>query len=345
MGKPIAGVYRLPFGTTGIIVHGAKLQNGTLIKNLRILKQRSSTRFDLIDVSNLAIHRKVSITGTTSTGVILDPTLDDDDALAAIPTGSFFIRVLNEDDDTVGYCTKLYNNLVHMSNSETFFVPNYNIFYAPSPEPSAPVYVPNGEKAAFVKASSPNTLLIGNGNSAASMVTATDGIIQLAMAARLWQPAGTGSYNSVVVPVDSTYTIKLDATKGQEFTIPFSIGILSSEFIGRITDLYDVTMTFYGNPDGQMTADNISWHLEVRDGTLAFIDYRFGRNIKDNAVTPGLTVAQNIQRYKFYLNNFLEQNPPPGRIPTGLFVGTIVAKHLITGDVLELKVMLDATYL
>ncbi|EBS4516705.1 hypothetical protein DQT32_04755 [Salmonella enterica subsp. enterica serovar Braenderup] len=345
MGKPIAGVYKLPFGTTGIIVQGAKLADGTLLKNLRIVKQRSSTQFDLIDVSTNIVHQKITITGFSSTGSVLDPTLTDDAALALIKDSTFFIRVLDENDDPVGYCTKLYSNLVHMSNGESFFVPDYDMFYAPVPPTTAPVYAPTGAPAAFTKVGKPNELMIGTGNSNQSMVTATDGVIQLAMAARLWQPQSFGAYNPVVVPVNSTYTIHMDASKKQEFTIPFSIGITASPFIGKITDLYDVTMTFYGNPNGLMTSSNISWHLEFNNGKYILKDYKFGRDIIDSAVNSSLTAIQNIQRYKFYQTNFLDVIPPVGSVPTGNFIGVITARNLVTNEVLELKVGLDASYI
>lgn len=344
MGKPIAGKLKLPFGPTGIIVNGAKLPDGTILKNLRIIKQRSGTRFDLIDTSTLTTHLKIKITGVSSTGNILSNTDTDDQILAAIPNGTFFIRVLNEDDDTVGYCTKLFNNLVHMS-SGTFFLDNYDIFYAPQPEVQPEVDEPNGAQAAFAKPGKPNELMIGTGNSNLEMVTSTDGVIQVAMAARLWQPNGTGAYNPVVAPVDGTYTIRMDKTKGQEYTIPYSIGIVSSDFIGSITDLYDVVMTFYGDNTGKMTDKYIAWRVETVNGKLVMIDDRFGRNIIDSATTPNNTALQNIQRYKFY-NAFLSVTPPPGEVPTGIFVGRIVARRKDTGLVtVDVQVRLDVAYL
>lgn len=344
MGKPIAGSYQLPFGVTGMVVAGAKLQDGTIIKDLRIVKQRSNKRFDLLDVANNTVHYKLTITGTTNTGTVLSNTATDDQVLSSISNGTFFVRAIDDASSTVGYCVKLQSNLIHLSNDITFFVPDYNIFYVPMPEPVAPTFELDGAQVSFHKENKPNELMIGSGNSNLSMVTATDGIIELAMAARLWQPSGTGAYNPVVDPVDGTYTIEMDKAKGQEYTLPFSIGIVSDEFIGKITDLYGVTMTYYGNNEGIMNDNNISWRLEYVNGQYVLKDYKFGRDITDSAVNPNFTAIQNIQRYKFY-NKYLEIVPPAGEIPTGLFVGTIVARHLVTGKVTELKVMLDASYI
>lgn len=344
MGKPIAGSYQLPFGVTGMVVAGAKLSDGTTIKDLRIVKQRSNKRFDLLDVSTNTVHRKLTITGISSTGAVLSNTATDDQVLSSIAKETFFIRAIDDASATVGYCIKLQSNLIHLSNDVTFFVPDYNIFYVPMPEPETPTFKLDGAQVAFHKVGKPNELMIGSGNSNLNMVTATDGIIEIAMAARLWQPSGTGSYVSVVPPVDGTYTIKMDKAKGQEYTLPFSIGIVSSEFIGKITDLYGVTMTYYGSNQGIMNDNNISWRLEFINGKYVFKDYKFGRDITDSAVNPNFTAIQNIERYKFF-NQYLEITPPPGEIPTGLFVGTIVARHLVTGKVTELKVMLDASYL
>lgn len=344
MGKPIAGSYQLPFGVTGMVVAGAKLSDGTTIKDLRIVKQRSNKRFDLLDVSTNTVHRKLTITGVSSAGVVISNTATDDQVLSSIAKETFFIRAIDDASATVGYCIKLQSNLIHLSNDVTFFVPDYNIFYVPMPEPEAPTFKLDGAQVAFHKVGKPNELMIGSGNSNLNMVTATDGIIEIAMAARLWQPSGTGSYVSVVPPVDGTYTIKMDKSKGQEYTLPFSIGIVSGEFIGKITDLYGVTMTYYGSNQGIMNDNNISWRLEFINGKYVFKDYKFGRDITDSAVNPNFTAIQNIERYKFF-NQYLEITPPPGEIPTGLFVGTIVARHLVTGQVTELKVMLDASYL
>lgn len=344
MGKPIAGSYQLPFGVTGMVVAGAKLSDGTTIKDLRIVKQRSNKRFDLLDVSTNTVHRKLTITGISSTGSVLSNTSTDDQVLSSISNGTFFIRAIDDESSTVGYCVKLQSNLIHLSNNVTFYVPDYNIFYVPMPEPVAPTFELDGAQVAFHKVGKPNELMVGSGNSNRSMVTATDGIIQVAMAARLWQPPGTGSYVPVVPPVDGTYTIKMDKSKNQEYTLPFSIGIVSDEFIGKITDLYGVTMTYYGSNEGIMNDNNISWRLEFINGKYVFKDYKFGRDITDSAVNPNFTAIQNIERYKFF-NQYLAITPPPGEIPTGLFVGTIVARHLVTGKVTELKVMLDASYL
>lgn len=344
MGKPIAGSYQLPFGVTGMVVAGAKLADGTTIKDLRIVKQRSNKRFDLLDVATNTLHIKLTITGMSTAGQVLSNTASDDEVLSSISNGTFFIRAIDDTSATVGYCIKLQSNLIHLSNDITFFVPDYSIFYVPMPVPVPPTFEPDGAQVAFHKVGKPNELMIGSGNSNLSMVTATDGIIEIAMAARLWQPTGTGAYNPVVAPVDSTYTIKMDKTKNQEYTLPFSIGIVSTEFIGKITDLYGVTMTYYGNNQGIMNDNNISWRLEFINGKYVFKDYKFGRDITDSAVNSNFTAIQNIERYKFF-NQYLEISPPPGEIPTGLFVGTIVARHLVTGDITELKVMLDASYL
>ena len=345
MGKPIAGSYQLPFGITGMKVNGVKLQGGTVIKDLRIIKQRSNSRFDLLDPATNTVHRKVTITGSDSTGKVLPNDSTDDEVLVLINESTFFIRTIDtSDDSTVGYCVKFLLNAVHLSNDITFYVPDYSIFYVPMPEPEVPSFELDGAQVAFHKVGKPNELMVGSGNSNKSMVIATDGIIELAMAARLWQPTGTGAYNSIVEPVDGVYTIALDKSKNQEYTLPFSIGIVSPEFIGKITDLYSVTMTYYGSPNGIMDDNYISWRLEYINGKYVMKDYRYGRDITDSAVNPSLTAIQNIERYKFF-NMYLEIDPPPGEIPTGKYIGTIVARHIVTGDVITLEVMLDASYI
>ena len=139
MGKPIAGSYQLPFGITGMKVNGVKLQGGTVIKDLRIIKQRSNSRFDLLDPATNTVHRKVTITGSDSTGKVLPNDSTDDEVLVLINESTFFIRTIDtSDDSTVGYCVKFLLNAVHLSNDITFYVPDYSIFYVPMPEPEVP---------------------------------------------------------------------------------------------------------------------------------------------------------------------------------------------------------------
>ena len=92
MGKPIAGRDKFPFGADGIVVAGAKLQDGTVLNDIRISKQRSVLVFDLLDGST--VHQKLSITSKDATGAELDLSGDDADLADSLAPGTFFVRAV-----------------------------------------------------------------------------------------------------------------------------------------------------------------------------------------------------------------------------------------------------------
>lgn len=113
MAKPIAGINEYPYGICGFIVDGALLKNGTVLKNVRIYKQRSIHMYDLIDPNTNVIYQKVQITGYDTSNRILDYNKTDDELLASIPVNSFLFVViimqcLNTDLLSVFFIIKLF---------------------------------------------------------------------------------------------------------------------------------------------------------------------------------------------------------------------------------------------
>lgn len=126
MAKPIAGINEYPYGICGFIVDGAVLKNGTVLKNVRIYKQRSIHMYDLIDPNTNTIYQKVQITGYDTSNRILDYNKTDDELLASIPVNSFFVRGYNNAMSQYGFVIRfLYNKVVLSDGSNAYLFDMY----------------------------------------------------------------------------------------------------------------------------------------------------------------------------------------------------------------------------
>ncbi len=123
MGKPIAGRDQFPYGVDGIIVSGAKLSDGTVLKNIHISKQRSVLVFDLTDGTNL--YQKLSITSKDANGAELDLNGDDDVLAASLKPGTFYVRAVNSSNVKLGYVIRFQLKKVIVSNGSSVFDMDY----------------------------------------------------------------------------------------------------------------------------------------------------------------------------------------------------------------------------
>lgn len=123
MGKPIAGRDKFPFGADGIVVAGAKLQDGTVLNDIRISKQRSVLVFDLLDGST--VHQKLSITSKDATGAELDLSGDDADLADSLAPGTFFVRAVTSSGVQRGFVIRFQLNKVIVSNGPYVFDMDY----------------------------------------------------------------------------------------------------------------------------------------------------------------------------------------------------------------------------
>lgn len=121
MAKPIAGINDYPYGVCGYVVDGVHLRDGTLLKSLRIYKQRSDVMYDLIDPKNNNIYQKVLITGLDKDGEILDYNKSNDDILSVIPKNTFFIRGYNDLHTREGFVVRFLLNKVILSTGRTLY--------------------------------------------------------------------------------------------------------------------------------------------------------------------------------------------------------------------------------
>ena len=139
MGKPIAGRDKFPYGAEGIVVAGAKLQDGTVLTDIRISKQRSVLVFDLLDSGT--VHQKLTITSKDEDGVELDLSGDDAALAAKLLPGTFFVRAVNTAGDLLGFVVRFQLKKVIVSDGESVFDMDYtkgtNVIPV-EPEPEEP---------------------------------------------------------------------------------------------------------------------------------------------------------------------------------------------------------------
>lgn len=124
MGKPIAGRDKFPYSVDGIVVAGAKLQDGTVLNDIRISKQRSVLVFDLLDGDT--VHQKLSITSKDANGAELDISGDDADLADSLAPGTFFVRAVTSSDEQRGFVIRFQLNKVIVSNDPYVFDMDYS---------------------------------------------------------------------------------------------------------------------------------------------------------------------------------------------------------------------------
>ena len=124
MGKPIAGRDKFPYGADGIVVAGAKLQDGTVLNDIRISKQRSVLVFDLLDGDT--VHQKLSITSKDATGAELDLSGDDADLADSLAPGTFFVRAVTATGVQRGFVIRFQLKKVVVSNGPYVFDMDYS---------------------------------------------------------------------------------------------------------------------------------------------------------------------------------------------------------------------------
>jgi len=124
MGKPIAGRDKFPYGAEGIVVAGAKLQDGTVLTDIRISKQRSVLVFDLLDAGT--VHQKLSITSKDQDGKELDVAGEDADLADSLAPGTFFVRAVNTAGVQRGFVVRFQLKKVIVSDGESVFDMDYS---------------------------------------------------------------------------------------------------------------------------------------------------------------------------------------------------------------------------
>lgn len=175
------------------------------------------------------------------------------------------------------------------------------------------------------------TLLTGSGNRAEHMVIASNGEIELALAARIYR---TGD---LIIPEDGHYSVEI-ADDG-DWTWPFSVAMLEED--RPATDLYDITLTATSIESQQSVEFKASRDVE---GVYHFANEEFGLDIIDSDQTPSGSVVQNIQRMTFYKDFLGQMTENAGGAPIGEFIVSLQAvRRDGLAEVVKVEITVDAT--
>jgi len=179
---------------------------------------------------------------------------------------------------------------------------NDDVVPFPDATPVAPTVTENGSIS--TKFTADNRMLVGTGNPINNMMIATDGVIEVAIGAHL--------YNDSNVPasVDSKYTMQLATgiqdslgnPKDNKWVYAYSIGLKQNPNLKAITDLYDVTASLKKDD-----AEVATLTLEKADDSLQFV-FGIADNdpITDSYVGTHLEVIQNTERFDFIDSSYTD---------------------------------------
>lgn len=119
MAKTVAAAGRYPYGICGFLIQGAVLNDGTIIKDARIQKQRNSYDYDIRSVDG-TIYPSLRITGHSKQGTLLDYNSSDDDIPSVLKPGHFYVRAMNEEGDH-GFAIKFFDNKVILADGRHLY--------------------------------------------------------------------------------------------------------------------------------------------------------------------------------------------------------------------------------
>lgn len=174
---------------------------------------------------------------------------------------------------------------------------------------------------AFTKAN--GTLLTGTGNPNGKLAVVSNGKLELALGARL--------FNNLTLPTPTDGSYAISVATGADWTIVFSTGLLEGT-TSNITALYDVELTMFGDSTGLETGAKAVFKL-VRNGErYDWISTEFGK-LSDSATNEKKSVSQNIQRLSFF-SSVVHPAIPAGSVPLGTFKVRLKATHRKTSEVL-----------
>lgn len=249
MAKPIAGINDYPYGVCGFIVDGALLKNGTVLKNVRIYKQRSINMFDLIDPTTNIVYQKVQITGYDTSNRILDYSLSDDELLTKIPVNTFFVRGYNNAMSQYGFVIRfLYNKVVLSDGSHAYLYDMY------TPECS----IPTPDLGTIIV----NTVTVDSTTVTGSVSAASGSLNEDGMVVTLTTPEGrvytTNVVNRVFTFTDvifenvGTGTITVTSPHYNTATVPFDVEPSGTD--SDYVTIYPVAASqFIDNGDGSFS--------------------------------------------------------------------------------------------
>lgn len=174
----------------------------------------------------------------------------------------------------------------------------------PDATPVTPTVVENGSISTKFTANS--RMLVGTGNPINNMMVASDGVIEVAIGAHLYNDG------NVLPSTDGKYTLQLATgitdskgnPKDNKWVYAFSIGLKQNPNLKAITDLYDVTASLKKDD-----AEVATLTLEKVDDSLQFV-FGIADNtpIVDSYVGAHLDVIQNAERFDFIDSSYTDGN-------------------------------------
>ncbi len=170
-------------------------------------------------------------------------------------------------------------------------------------------------------------MLIGTGNPITDFSRASNGEIELALAARRYRNTTT------FAPVDGVYQVELPATG--DWNWPYSIALI--EEARPVTELYDVVLTL----EAKDTQKSVPFTLSRdEEGVYHFINEEFELDIKDNAASTSGDVLQNIQRARFYEAHLGEIQKSESGAPLGNYSISLKATRKV-GEVAPVELTVN----
>lgn len=118
MARAIARHNQFPYAIGGILIDGANINGTTYIKELYIIQQRSDIVYDLVDASG-TVYTFVTMTYRGTDSRMLDASEDDATLVTKIPKNTFYAKVFDEDDNLLGFMTRILYNIVKISDGSS----------------------------------------------------------------------------------------------------------------------------------------------------------------------------------------------------------------------------------
>ena len=203
---------------------------------------------------------------------------ENDFKVEAIPAGSTYPKavLIRADEVSLRFTGQFSLDILAPIEEDTSIV-------------TAPAVVRNVTLAAPGVTKKDGTLTHGEGNPGGGFVTASNGEIEIAAAARLVR------VNTLFAPNDEGYF--LNVADNADWNIPFSFALLDTRNADHITDLYDCAIKITAQQSGGV----LNFALRRQYGKLVLVDTDNNLRITDGSTGEFFqSFYQNIQRVSFY---------------------------------------------
>lgn len=178
--------------------------------------------------------------------------------------------------------------------------------------------------AATVFTKADGTLLAGRGNPNGALSVVSNGKLELAVGAR--------KHKDPVLPVPTAGAYAIELAEGEDWIVPFSVGLLGGS-TNNITEVYDVVFTMFGDSTGQEAGGKAAFDLVWTGEKYLWVGVDGLPVISDSISNDKKSAVQNIQRLSFF-SEVVTPAIPAGSVPVGDFKVRLQATHRKTSEVL-----------